>query len=322
LTDSNVSFAGTIKPGSTTSMAIDNKLETALVSDSLSGWTMTVTMPKKAYFNKIVLHEADAESFINGYVVSVSSDGKNYTDVYTGTTITDGALIDIGMNNAQYIKIKASSVSGAGTGIKEICAFSDPTDDERVKYDIAETTDGITVPEEGTSFAKTGQFGSAITITSDDEDLVYAKESGGKWVLTFGKAKKESKVNVTITASYGDKAESKSYNIVILADGETIKNNKVSGGGGGGGYSGSTSSGGAAVISGLTNNPYESIYDVYKRELSGHWGESEIWALIEAGIVSGDGKSLNLKNTVKRAEILKMLIEAFDFETVSFSGGF
>ena len=61
---------------------------------------------------------------------------------------------------------------------------------------------------------------------------------------------------------------------------------------------------------------------VYDYEIKGHWGETEIRDMITKGIVNGDGKSLNLKNPVTRAEFTALLVRALGIEEKDYQDEF
>lgn len=61
--------------------------------------------------------------------------------------------------------------------------------------------------------------------------------------------------------------------------------------------------------------------DNLKRELAGHWAETEISALLDQGIVKGDGGTLNLGGEISRAEFLALLIRALGLEESPYQGG-
>ena len=190
--------------------------------------------------------------------------------------------------------------------------------------DLADITDGLEI-EDGAEIPAVGKFGSAVSVTADNE-LISAVQEDDKWVIKIGKATKETHVKATVTTQYGDESSSKEYKVILMADAEDIRNNRPqgSGGSGGGGAKGSvtTSGGTAAVIPGMTITNHESIYDVYRKELDGHWGKNEIQSMIDSGIITGDGVSLHLNNTVTRAEVLKMIVKAFGYEPIKYSGGY
>ena len=126
-------------------------------------------------------------------------------------------------------------------------------------------------------------------------------------------------VTLTATISAGEESRQKIFHVTVRGtDGD-----KPSGGNGGNGGGGSRPSGGGAAVvppSGDTTNPEPVDPDKpYKQELQGHWGEEEINALIEKGVVQGDGASLHLSDSVTRAEFTAMLLRMFGIEGTSAS---
>lgn len=86
--------------------------------------------------------------------------------------------------------------------------------------------------------------------------------------------------------------------------------------GSGGGSSVSVGGGGTVIPA----NP--SLSEKFEKELSGHWGENEIKAMIEEGVVKGNGESLGLSDNVTRAEFITMLLRGMNKEIVKYSGAF
>ncbi len=96
---------------------------------------------------------------------------------------------------------------------------------------------------------------------------------------------------------------------------------------GGGGSSGGGGSNGKEDPKPVEPNPEDPkpetpSSDAFKSELSGHWGEADITALINAGVVKGDNGKLNLKNTVTRAELIALIIRAMGLEEKEYNGEF
>ena len=127
-------------------------------------------------------------------------------------------------------------------------------------------------------------------------------------------------------------------------DGKPSTSVGSSGGGGGGGVAGSTSmphgsTSGGTIASGSKNpgtvNPGTSEQPGgelvgpptpenirLKQEIAGHWGETEISALIDDGIVQGSNGTLNLTGNVSRAEFTAMIVRALGIEPVAYEDGF
>jgi len=111
-------------------------------------------------------------------------------------------------------------------------------------------------------------------------------------------------------------------------------NTHGTGGGGGGGGGGSSAGGNnkpsvtppeetPEVTPGVIPGTKVELSDSFKEELQTHWGQLEITALVEKGIVNGvSEESLGLKQSVTRAQFAAMLVRALDIETVTYSGEF
>jgi len=99
----------------------------------------------------------------------------------------------------------------------------------------------------------------------------------------------------------------------------------------GGGVGGGGGTGGvynAAVIAPIIQTQPENI-DVQpvgtgavKENIKGHWAEFEINALVEKGIVQGNGESFALEDNVTRAEFIAMLMRACHLEPMTYKGAF
>ena len=90
----------------------------------------------------------------------------------------------------------------------------------------------------------------------------------------------------------------------------------------GGSSSGHGSGGGSSSGKNETVLPGNPVAKPYENELSGHWGEKEISAMIEKGIVKGDGNTLNLKSPVTRAEFAALLVRALEIPEKEYGGEF
>ena len=71
------------------------------------------------------------------------------------------------------------------------------------------------------------------------------------------------------------------------------------------------------------NPPTDTDEDLpYQDELKGCWGETEISELIRDKVILGDGKTLNLKGKITRAEFMAILTRALSIEAVEYNNEF
>lgn len=89
---------------------------------------------------------------------------------------------------------------------------------------------------------------------------------------------------------------------------------------GGSGNSGNSGNGGNSGSEVVPPTPDSKPSDKFATELNGHWGASEIGALVDRGVVQGDGGSLNLASNVTRAEFVTMMLRALSIEPKAYSG--
>lgn len=97
------------------------------------------------------------------------------------------------------------------------------------------------------------------------------------------------------------------------------------GGGGGGGFvTNPTPVATPTPTSSVTPQPTPSAMpEQMQTEISGHWGEEEIAALYEQGVIQGDANgSLNLQGDVTRSEFIAMMVRALDLPQSSNQGSF
>lgn len=97
-----------------------------------------------------------------------------------------------------------------------------------------------------------------------------------------------------------------------------------SGGGGGGGTTVVATPTPAATPT-PTAQPQETapvMPEKMAAETEGHWAKTEISALYEAGVIKGNGESLNLSANVTRGEFLAMIVRALGLEQVPYQNSF
>ena len=312
--------------GKTADMASDGNLESEFVTNA-GKYRVNLDLKETKAFNKIRIYEANTSQKIQSYNVFVSSNNVDYQKVYTGTEINSNEDINVGYNEARFIRVEVTSVSDSGTGIREICAYNEMSDSDKLQYDYNALTEGLTLAN-NTVIPKKGKFGTEFTLSSDNGVVsITETENKENWKVTVGTSQTEVTVNVTLTAKYGSAtSKTKSYQITVLAD-TNIRDNVITedsntgsgGSGGGGGGGGSRTPSNSVAFTPDAPNTQNSYTE---NELTNHWGSNEIKTLISRGIVQGDGKSLNLTKSVTRAEFCKMIITALGYELIEQRGTF
>jgi len=310
------------KGGKTGDFAVDGSLETEFVTNA-TNWRISIdTQKKDTPFNKLRIYEADTEAKIQEFTVNISNNNVDFTEVYKGTTISSGEIITIPYCEARFVRIIITKVSAPGTGIKEVCAYNEMSDAEKLEYDFNELTKDLTVAK-GTVIKKTGKFGTAFTLSSDNSAVTFTENADKTgWIVNVGSTSSEVTVTITLKAANGTApVKEKPYSLTLFDD-TNIRDNEIigdsntgSGNGGGGGGKPSTS------VS-VTPNSQTIINSTAVNELTNHWGANEIKSLIAHGIVQGDGKTLNLKGAVTRAEFCKMIVTGFGYEVMPYNGTF
>ena len=92
-----------------------------------------------------------------------------------------------------------------------------------------------------------------------------------------------------------------------------------SGGSTGGSSNGSSNGGASGGSSGGSTGVISKPSDKFGNELKNNWGEKELKYLVDNGIVTGDGNTLNLKGEVTRAEFVAMIMRAFSISPKSYN---
>ena len=267
------------KDGKTGDFAVDGSLETEFVTNA-TNWRISIDTQKSnadSSFNKLRIYEADTEAKIQEYTVNISNNNVDFTEVYKGTTIDSGELITIPYCEARFVRIIVTKVSAPGTGIKEVCAYNEMSDAEKLDYDFNDLTKDLTVAK-GTVIKKTGKFGTAFTLLSDNPAVTFTENADKTgWIVNVGSTSSEVTVTITLRAAYGTApAKEKPYSLTLFGDTD-IRDNEIigdsntgsGGGGGGGGGKPSTS------VS-VTPNSQTIVNSTAFNELTNHWGANEI----------------------------------------------
>ena len=150
-------------------------------------------------------------------------------------------------------------------------------------------------------------------------------------------------LNVRIKGEYADGKKSGNYlyfgdqpiiegseDSVVEDTNTTTKPGKehgsTGGGGGGGGGAATPVTPKPPVVEEVTpvvpetNEPdYPSFVE---KELAGHWGEEQIKELCNSGVITGDGDSLRLKDTITRAEFTALVVRAMGIDKAEYEGTF
>ena len=171
----------------------------------------------------------------------------------------------------------------------------------------------LTTAEEDVDYTKIKIYAPDVkTVLINEKEVTFAKS--GDYVIPT-----EEQENVPDIEPEPDEGD----------DEEEEEDEEGSGGKGSGSSGGSSGGGGkvklpaiqtSTVVSGTPNLPKA---DAFSAEISGHWAEKEIGKMIEKGFVKGDDKgSLNLKNSITRAEFTALLVRALGLKGEAYSGEF
>lgn len=304
----------------------DNSLENEYTTPATYGYRIQMDMGKAKYFNKLIMYEAKDTNKITAYKISVSNDNKEFTEIYSGSSIVNGEILNMGIQYARYIRINVTEFTDKNTGIAEICAMLDITDSEALEEDLKSLKKEIKF-ENDALIPKKGALGTAFTLVSDKNSVVYFEDLGANWKVKINVPDEETAVNITLNAVKGTSNIQTPYSVTILENpniGSNEPSNNIgstipSGGGGGGGGGSFTKL--PSVQEKEEKLPTEEESMNFK-EITGHWAEKEIRTMLKEGIVEGNGSSLLLNDNVTRAEFVKMILKALKIETVKYQNGF
>ncbi len=316
-------FGGAIvsAPGTRVANIADNELTTKWVVDN-NGNPMTVTLDlgTEKYFNEVLIFSDGTQpSSVAEYVLSVS-DKEDVDDAYevvqSGTCTEDFNLIKLDeVVSGRYVRVRFVPDGQDAIGVLELAGYLVLSDEEICEHDRVRMEETYQA-NKSTTIAKTGFFGSAITVESDSE-YINITSSGDNWEITVTDPSQETVAHVTVTFTSGSATKTHVFEAVLLGT-THIRDNRPDGG-----SPSKKDDGPVKEPNRFDNIPHNDVYDEAKKdELDGHWGAAEIRSLVEKGIVQGDGASLNLTGQVKRGEFLKMMLAAFGYEPTEYTGAF
>lgn len=195
---------------------------------------------------------------------------------------------------------------------------------------------GTSLKEEGTTdliFSKSNirNLGVSFNNTTNTIELACAAQTAlGDLTVYAGQMKNVSAVTVN-----GEKVNFRlSGRYVYFGDTPVIDDSgyekpdepkPVQPSGGGHGSSGGSGGAGSPVSPGKTTDPGKTEPtqpQPYADELKNHWAKTEIEAMIQKGVVKGDGSSLHLSDNVTRAEFVAMLLRSKQLEAAEYAGSF
>ena len=267
----------------------------------------------------------DANAFVARIKNTLTGD-ENYYYYYHLNDLTQKQVVSVGqfVTDSTTMLVE-TDVDGniKSTFLMDATILEDETLTEKVLFKSNS-------PVESIVFEKNGQIFDLYSSTLTDEKLnditLYAP----------------GQLNIRIKGEYADGKKSGNYlyfgdqPIIEGTEDDTTENNTTtkpgkehgsSGGGGGGG-------GGGAVTPVTPKPPVEEVkpdvpevsepdYPSFvEKELDGHWGEEQIKELCANGIITGDGDSLRLKDTITRAEFTALVIRAMGIDKKDYEGTF
>ena len=296
------------------SKMVDNNAATEFLTELGVPFDITIDLGQTQTADTVVVQSA-SKGHISKYGVSVSADGTVWTEVTDVANGDDGAKVyTFTADKIRYVKVNVYEIQSTPCGFAEIGVYYNGASSS----DVDRTYDTLSVPsviDSGYQLPMDG-IGEAEIVWDSTNPSTISVQNG---ITVIMQPQYNTVVTLTATISAGEESRQKIFHVTVRGtDGD-----KPSGGNGGNGGGGSRPSGGGAAVvppSGDTTNPEPVDPDKpYKQELQGHWGEEEINALIEKGVVQGDGASLHLSDSVTRAEFTAMLLRMFGIEGTSAS---
>lgn len=258
---------------------------------------------------------------VQSFRLMSSDDEKNWTTVYTGTTLGHLKQIAIPLTQQKPQFFRAEFTSKAGTTVKigQFLLLNVALTDEQI---IESTFNLINLPRSTSTdldLLTEGINGAVVSWQSSNTSMI---SNTGKVTRSTDES---PTVTMTATVTYNEKSESRDYPVIVLKKSEeTPKPVRPGGGSGGGG------GGGLPYVPGNENpvqpNENENINQntPYKDVSNNHWAYGYIKTLTDKKVVSGSGDGYFYpENSVTREEFLKMILSAANIqvsnEAVSFA---
>lgn len=300
---------------------LDESAGTAYIVQNSNTYEIDIKMGQEKSISHIDIFPADTQDKIEAFNVLVSTDGRNFSQVYMGKALTEFCSIPIPIAKAKQIKLIVEKTSGGSTGIAEILAFYQPTALQLAAADLtsiqmpSEWKETVTLPltgENGSSFSYSCNL-SAASFTKEDNQILF----------NIGNVKYDTVAVVTVQAQNGSEIATKTFVVKVSGklSGGASGGSSASGGGGG------SSSGGGSAFLNVSFSPSEAAQTAADKsniedEISKSWAKDEIGYLYKKGIVKGSGESLALEETVSRAEFIAMILRAQGIPISSYTGVF
>lgn len=318
--EENLAYGATVSASSgqdSASYAVD--------SAPLTGWmpsrqnaTLTVDLRTAQPISRAVLSEysSTGQPLVTGFELQVSSDGSNWTTVYTGTTVGDSLTADFAPVNARYVRYVVTGQGEGTTGLYELELYFDPSDRDRVQADRDALTWDEYIISGPVDLPGQGTFGSSITWSSSEPDIL--SDDG----QDFNRPSSDTRFVMTATITMGSASVTKEFQKLAEGSGSSIRPGGGSGSSGGG-SSVSGSGGLASVTNGGTteqpNNPDDTqdTEQIFADVASDRWSYPYITALAEQGVVNGYDGLFHPEDSVTREEFLKMLLSVINISTDS-----
>lgn len=263
-------------------------------------------MEKNKSFNTVYVGEQGKA--IEGYVVSISDDGKTWSDVKRGNlgNSQSGLIQFENTVTSRFVRFTVEKCDASSVFIGEIKAYMIADYDELAKIDI----DLISVPastESDLTLPAVGENGTLFEWTSSNNSVIDA--NGRVTRPTNGTV-------VTLTVKAVGTDLTKGFEVYVKGKSNVISSGGGSGAGGGMNFS-ENSSGGNYIGSVQPGDTYTAkdaeviSTGIYADVPDNEWYAPYIKTLTEKGIVSGDGSGYFYpQNNVTREQFVKMLVLA------------
>ncbi len=278
-----------------------------------------IDMEKDTVLSDVILYEgmvADSYS-IQGGLLEVSTDEENWTVVAEIGTIGEKKQVHFAPISGRYLRFSVTKKEKESTvRLYEIEAVMNASDIEIVRADLRDLTafpDYIV--SQSVALPTMGRFGAKLEWNSSNPSVISAAGTVTKPIY-------DTEVILIATAKYGEATDTKTFQFKVLGSGS-------SGGGSSGGGSSGGGSGGRLNGSGVVNivaepsttTPQPTIPSIDQKEQTftdvapEHWAYPYVEKLAEIGVVNGDENgNFCPEERVTREEVVKMIMETFDFD--------
>lgn len=305
---------------------LDEDIDTSYLTRSTSPYTITIDFPEEVAVSHLTLFEApESSGKITAFSIEAKGKDGSFKEIARGGEIGEEYAVSCLLRQTTQLKINVEAFEKGSTGFAEITGAYTPTAGQVVEGDLAaididEAMAALSLPAQGI-------FGSALTWTSGNTNVVQLEKRETDYQVNLTRGNRAQAVNLRVDASYQQLSQTQGYQFTVLASGSSSGSSSGSGpsSSGGGSRGNSTSSGGSGgigmqvpIVNDTEVTPTPQPTPDMKAELQGHWAQTELEEMIDRGIVQGDGTSLRLQDGVTRAEFASMLARALDLPAVDY----